>query len=95
MLIEIPELLEGTYRTYKQIAAFQLLSTEPQNFLGQDGVTFTYQYTDADGLTRKGEARAAIVASKLYMITYDAPRLHYFARSIDDFRAVASSARLR
>jgi hypothetical protein len=95
LLIEIPELLEGTYRTYKQIAAFQLLSTEPQNFLGQDGVTFTYQYTDADGLTRKGEARAAIVASKLYMITYDAPRLHYFARSIDDFRAVASSARLR
>jgi hypothetical protein len=95
LLIEIPELLEGTYRTYKQIAAFQLLSTEPQKFLGQDGVMFTYQYTDAEGLTRKGEARAAIVASKLYMITYDAPRLHYFARSIDDFRAVASSARLR
>lgn len=95
LLIEIPELLEGTYRTYKQIGAFQLLSTEPQKFLGQDGVTFTYQYTDADELTRKGEARAAIIAGKLYMATFDAPRLHYFARNVEDFRALASSARLR
>jgi hypothetical protein len=95
LLIEIPELLEGTYRTYKQIGAFQLLSTEPQKFLGQDGVTFAYQYTDADELTRKGEARAAIISGKLYMATFDAPRLHYFARSVDDFRALVSSARLR
>ncbi len=95
LLIEIPELLEGTYRTYKQIGAFQLLSTEPQKFLGQDGVTFTYQYTDADELTRKGEARAVIISGKLYMATFDAPRLHYFARNVDDFRALASSARLR
>ena len=95
LLIEIPELLEGTYRTYKQIGAFQLLSTEPQKFLGQDGVTFSYQYTDEDELTRNGEARAAIIAGKLYMATFDAPRLHYFARNVDDFRALASSARLR
>lgn len=95
LLIEIPELLEGTYRTYKQIGAFQLLSTEPQKFLGQDGVTFTYEYTDVDGLTRNGEARAAIISGKLYMATFDAPRLHYFARNVDDFRALASSARLR
>ena len=95
LLIEIPELLEGTYRTYKQIGAFQLLSTEPQRFLGQDGVTFTYQYTDADELTRQGEARAAIISGKLYMATFDAPRLHYFARNINDFRALANTARLR
>lgn len=95
LLIEIPELLEGTYRTYKQIGAFQLLSTEPQKFLAHDGVKFTYEYTDVDGLIRKGEARAAIIAGKLYMATFDAPRLHYFARNVEDFRALASSARLR
>jgi len=95
LLIEIPELLEGTYRTYKQIGAFQLLSTEPQEFLGQDGVAFSYEYTDVDGLTRKGDARAAIISGKLYMATFDAPRLHYFARNVEDFRALAKSARLR
>src|SRR3546814_10785703 len=40
LLIEIPELLEGTYRTHKQIGAFRLLTTEPAKFLGQDGVSF-------------------------------------------------------
>src|SRR3546814_9679415 len=75
LLIEIPELLEGTYRTHKQIGAFRLLTTEPAKFLGQDGVSFTYEYVDADLLTRRGDARAAIIAGKLYMLTFDAPRL--------------------
>src|SRR3546814_19717891 len=91
----MPELLEGTYRTHKQIGAFRLLTTEPAKFLGQDGVSFTYEYVDADLLTRRGDARAAIIAGKLYMITFDAPRLHYFDRSISDFRALVSSAKLR
>lgn len=95
LLIEVPELLEGTYRTHKQIGAFRLLTTEPAKFLDQDGVSFTYEYVDADLLTRRGEARASIIDGKLYMITFDAPRLHYFDRGISDFRALVSSARLR
>jgi len=51
--------------------------------------------TDLDHLTRKGEARAAIIEGKLYMVTFDAPRLHYFDLTIDDFRALADTARLR
>lgn len=95
LLVEVPELLEGTYRTYKELAAFQLLSVEPGRFLGSDGVRFTYEYTDVDQLTRKGEARAAIIEGKLYMITFDAPRLHYFDRTVGDFRTLADTARLR
>ena len=92
LLIEIPELLEGTYRTWKGIGAFQLLATEPTTFLGHQGVQFTYEYTDADHLTRKGEARAAIIDGRLYMITFDAPRLHYSDEVIGDFRALADTA---
>ena len=94
LLIEVPELLEGTYRTYKTLGTFQLLSAEPAPFLRKDGVRFTYEYTDDDGLTRKGEARAAIVDGQLYMATFDAPRLHYFDRSIEDARAIMDSAKL-
>lgn len=94
LLIEVPELLEGTYRSYKGIGTFELTSTVPKPFLGRDGVSFTYQYTDADQLTRKGEAWAAIVDGSLYMMTFDAPRLNYFDRSIDDFHALVNSARI-
>lgn len=94
LLAELPELLEGTYRTAKNIGAFQLTGAEPAKFLGQSGVTFTYQYTDEDLITRKGEAIAAIVGGKLYMISFDAPRLHYFDKAIGDARAVVATATL-
>lgn len=94
LLIEVPELLEGTYRTYKNIGAFQLTSTEPTKFLGQDGVAFTYNYTDEDQITRKGEATAAIIGGKLYMVSFDAPRLYYFDKAIGDVRALVATARL-
>lgn len=92
LLIEIPELLEGTYRTYKRIGDFSLLSIEPTNFLGQDGVYFTFEFIDRDQLPRKGEARAAIVDDELYMITFEAPRLHYFEKVIGEFRQLTDSA---
>lgn len=92
LLVEVPELLEGTYRADKQIGDFVLTSSRPDSFLGVRGVHFTYEYTDRDNLPRKGEARAAFIAKKLYMITYDAPRLHYFDRTLSDFRALANTA---
>ena len=42
LLIEVPELLEGTYRAYKKIGSFALTNTQPGQFLGRDGVHFTY-----------------------------------------------------
>ena len=95
LLIEVPELVERTYRAFKGIGTFSLISTDPAPFLGKDGVRFTYEYTDEDELTRKGEARAAIIGGKLYMMTFDAPRLNYFGRAIADYRALADSATLR
>lgn len=94
LLVEVPELLEGTYRTYKELSAFTLGAAAPTKFLGHNGVEFAYEFTDRDGLTRKGEARAAIIDKRLYMVTFDAPRLYYFDRTIDAFRALAGSAKL-
>jgi hypothetical protein len=94
LLIEVPELLEGTYRAGKQIGGFTLTGSKPDRFLGREGVNFTYEYTDRDNLSRKGEARAVLIEKKLYMVAFDAPRLHYFERTIADFRALADSAKL-
>jgi hypothetical protein len=95
LLVEIPELLEGTYRTYKNSGSFRLLSSEPGRFLGKDGVSFAYEFIDVDELMRRGEALAAIIDDKLYMITFEAPRLNYFDAMASDFRALASSAVLQ
>jgi Zn-dependent protease with chaperone function len=95
LLVEVPELLERTYRSYKDIGAFTLTSTDPTAFLGGEGVRFTYEYRDADELSRKGEARAMIRQGKLYMITFDAPRLSYFDKAVGDFHALADSAVMR
>lgn len=95
LLPEVPELLERTSRAYKESGSFQVTSVEPVRFLNSEGVAFTYEFTDKDELTRKGEARATIVGGKLYMITFEAPRLNYFDRSVADFRALANSAKLQ
>lgn len=94
LLVEVPELLEATYRTAKQIANFTVSDIAPHTVLGQEGVIFRYQFVDGDELTRQGEARAAIVAGRLYMISFEAPRLHYYAAGLEDYRQLAESARL-
>ena len=95
LLVEMPELLERTYRTAKQIGSFKLLGSAPDRFLGKDGIRFAYEYVDADELPRKGEARASLIGGALYMATFDAPRLHFFDKSLSDFRTLADSASLK
>ena len=95
LLTEVPELLERTYRTDKQIGSFTLTDAKPDRFLDRQGVRFTYEYADSDNLPRKGEARAVLSGGKLYMATFDAPRLHFFEKTLADYRALADTAKLR
>lgn len=95
LLAEVPELLERTSRAYRHSGSFQVTSVDVIRFLDHDGVSFAYQFTDEDQLTRRGEGRATIVEGKLYMITFEAPRLSYFAKNIADFRQLADSATLK
>ena len=95
LLVEVPELVEGTYRAARGIGNFKVLGSSPQRFVGADGVRFTYEYVDADNLPRKGEARASLVKGKLYMATYDAPRLHFYDKSLREFQTLADSASLK
>ncbi len=95
LLAEVPELLERTYRAYKHSGSFQVTAVEPIRFLNSDAVLFSYEFTDEDQLTRRGEARATIIDGKLYMMTFDAPRLNYFGKLIADFRQLADTATLK
>lgn len=58
-------------------------------------IRFTYEYVDADELPREGEAHAVPVGGQLYMAAFDAPRLHFFDKSLADFRTLTDSASLK
>jgi hypothetical protein len=94
LLVEVPELLEGTYRTHKKFARYETKKVEPTTFLGNEAVYFEFEFADDDGLTRKGEATATIIEGELYMVVFEAPRLHYFGKTIELFRALVSTAQL-
>src|SRR3546814_14916115 len=88
LLIEVPGLLEGTYRTQKGIGTFSITSSNTDRFLGKDGIRFTYEYVDADNLPLKGEARATLIKGLPYMATFDATPLHCYEAHLADFQSL-------
>ena len=94
LLVEVPELLEGTYRAAREVADFKVSSAKPDRFLGRDGIRFTFDYVDGEDLPRRGEGRATIVNGLLYLVTYTAPRLHYYEQTLEDFHTLSDTATL-
>ena len=95
LITDIPVLLENSYRVALGAASFKVDLVEPLAFAGNKGVRFTYSFSKQnETLQRRGEARGAVIAGKLYLITYEAPGLYYYDRSAAAFRAVAESVRL-
>ena len=95
LVTDIPALVENSYRIALGTAAMSFGTVEPVAFAGGKGVRFTYAFTrQGETLRRRGEARGAMIDGRLYLITYEAPALHYYDRSLAAARQVADSARL-
>ncbi|MBD3760019.1 hypothetical protein O4H52_16375 [Sphingomonadaceae bacterium G21617-S1] len=93
LLTDIPPLFENSYRIALDTPLMNIDSVEPMAFAGSKGVRFTYSFTrQNEEVHRRGEGRAAMIGGKLYMITYEAPILHYFDKSLAAFRQLADSA---
>lgn len=95
LLLDIPTLLENSYRAGRAVRVFTISQVEPASFGGQSGVRFAYEFVGADEVRRRGEAQAAVVDGRLYLVTFEAPALHYFDVSIGAARQVMSSAAIR
>jgi hypothetical protein len=92
---EIAALLESAYRVRGGAVEFRTLSLEPRQFMGYPGFQFDFEHLDSDELWRKGRAVGAVIDGRLYLLLYDATRSHYYASTLPDFEAIASSARIR
>lgn len=92
---DVAQAYEQTQRIVTGSPDFTVDAMEPASFAGHPGFRFTYHFTRPDEeLTRKGEARGAIVGGKLYMVTYTAAALHYFEAGLPSAQAIMDSAKL-
>ncbi len=96
LLTDIAELFEKTNRIVLQSPVFKMGKVEPARLGSHDGVRFSYSYAaQAEDIERKGEAVAAIVEGRLYMVNYVAPSLHYFDAGIGDVRTMIEGIEIK
>ncbi len=88
---DITEMFEATNRMVLQSPVFKMGKVEPAKLGTHDGVRFSYSYSaQAEDIDRRGEAVAAIVEGKLYIVNFVAPSLHYFDAGIGEVRAMVA-----
>jgi hypothetical protein len=92
LLPDVAQLLESSYRVALGTSVMKIESMEPATFAGTPGFRFSYSFLVQDEVKRLGEARGAIIGDKLYMITFEAPKIYYFDRDLPSFRKIADSA---
>ncbi len=89
---DVVQLFESSYRVALGTSLITIDSVEPATFAGNQGFKFTYSFAVQDEVKRKGEATGAIIGGRLYMITFEAPRIHYYDRDIASYRRLVETA---
>ncbi len=94
LLTDLVEFFEASNRHALQTSTFDLGKSEPTKLAGHSAVRFSYEYAiESDGLRHKGEAVAAIIEGKLYLVNFIAPSLYFFDRDLSIFRKIVGSLR--
>lgn len=92
---DLVSLFEGSYRVAAGTSLFEIGKIEPAIFAGKPGVRFTYSFVQqGEEVRRNGEGTGAIIGGKLYLITFEAPVIHYFDRDIARYHTLVGTARV-
>jgi hypothetical protein len=95
LLTDLAELFESTNRIVLATSLFEMGTVEPAKLGQHDAVRFRYNYAiENDELKRSGEAVAAIVDGKLYLVNFVAPSIHFFDRDIAKVRALIETIKI-
>jgi hypothetical protein len=95
LITDIPTLLESTYRLQYSISQMNVDTQEPAVFGGHKGIRFTYSFVRNDeDVQRQGEAVGAYVGDRLYLITYEAPKIHFFDKDVEKFRSLIPTLKI-
>ncbi len=92
---DIAQLFESSYRVSIGTSLMSIDSVAPATFAGRPGFRFGYTFVvQGEEVRRKGEATGAIVDGKLYLITFEAPVIHYYDATKDAAHAIIDSAKI-
>ena len=92
---DVAEWFENSARNALGSALFEVTAVRPAKLAGADGVEMDFAYaTEGDNLERRGVARAATIGGRLYLISFDAPKLHYYEAGLPAALAIMNSARV-
>jgi hypothetical protein len=92
---DIVSFFESSNRLVLQSSQFEIKKVEAAKLAGHDGVRFSYRYAaQGDGVMRSGEAVAAKINEKLYLINFVAPEIYFFDRDIASVRQLIASAKI-
>ena len=92
---EVTAMLESFYRVKAGTIELKTTSLQPRILMGYPGFQWDYDHLDQDEVWRRGRVVGAVIGGRLYLILYDATRMHYFNAALSDFEAVVNSARFR
>ena len=94
-LPDLVQLFEASNRILLKTSLFEVEKVEPATLAGHKGVVFNYTYVVQDEeVRRRGEARAAVIGGKLYLINFVAPAIHYYEAGLGEARSIMDGARL-
>ena len=92
---DVVQLFENSFRIVGDTSLFTVTGVSPARFAGRRGFRFAYSFVRRDEEVRRlGEGTGAVIDGRLYLITYQAPAIHYFATNLGDYRAIVASARV-
>jgi hypothetical protein len=92
---DIAQLFESSYRVSIGTSLMSIDGVEPATFAGRSGFHFTYTFViQGEEVRRKGEATGAVIDGKLYLITFEAPVIHYFDATRGAAKTVVDSAKI-
>jgi hypothetical protein len=95
LITDIPMLLESSYRVQFGVTRMSIDSQLPETVGGHQGIRFTYSFVRQDDeVERRGEAVGAVVGERLFMVTYEAPAIHFFDKDLERFRQLAGTLRM-
>lgn len=93
LLTDVPALFEASYSIALDTPSMTIGSIDPATVLGTKGIRFAYSFTrPGEDVRRKGEAVAAILDGRLYLVSFEAPSVFYHDRNIGSYRAIVASA---
>jgi hypothetical protein len=102
---QVPRFQKGM-QSYDILELYETLSTldgstftrgklTPMTFAGGSGFRFEYTLVrKGDEVTMKGVGYATVQKDQLYLMVFEAPRIHYFAKDLPRVEAMAASARI-